>query len=486
MTAATDALHIKILTPRAEASKVRFSYEASRDMGLQTRKNWYIDYQGLDVSHVSNDIFALVFLSWQLPVFLKSKAQKIDFSAEFSISEDVWIFIHRLMKNKGISLNRVRFAGLADRSPLATDGKSGYGYRNGGTLSVVADGVPHGTVREVLTQFTEPDEISFRSLDMIFAANVDAEERSIPQHGFASKLKISSDFAATLRRSATGAAPRAFSAYVLAAVPGLIGGGFNKFATFLAGNRFWQHTVESGSIGNAGQRTENFQALSDFLSTAVNYPVQFANVGRSISGLGAVRALNRLSPEWAECFECALSSNEIWTHRPNGVLAYVAALVDRDGGITDRARVVLQESPAYVRLKAVSESNAEPGWDGNQRWDQKLGIHDFEQMELNELCSRLTTMRCDDVDVSDVGLLNVLAPFGKRGYPDLWNVKEVAPSEYLNGFEECIQAVLVDVLESSEWRGEYPMRSEAVKFTDVVELPHPWPLSFRDQRATNG
>lgn len=478
MSMATDPLHIKIQKPKVRGSKVTFSFTASPNLELQSRNRWYIDYQGLDVSHVSNDMFTLVFLAWQLPVFLQSRAQNITISADFPVSEDIWLFIQRLMKNKGVSVQRVRFEGLVSRPPQATDGKPEYAYRRKGTLCVVPDGVPHGVVREVLSRFTNANELSFRSLEILFDSSseyVSPESES----GLTSKLRMSSDFGVTLRRSALGAAPRAFSAYVIAAVPGVIGGGFTRYATFLGGNRFWQHTVDPNSIGNSGQRTENFQALSDFLATAVNYPVQLANVGRSLSGFGAVRALNRLAPGWTSHFETAWDSSEAWSHRPTGVLAFVAASVDRHGALGERARSMLQESSAFAKICAVSYGNPRVGWDSNAVWEPRLGIPDFEQMELNELSHKLISQSSSGEAVEDDSLLAALAPFGRRGYPDLWHLRKPAAGEYRNGFEECIAAVLEGVLATSEWRGEYPLRTEAVKFTDVVELPRPWPMTFR-------
>ncbi|BCW49557.1 hypothetical protein StoSoilB13_18990 [Arthrobacter sp. StoSoilB13] len=476
MSMATDPLHIKIQKPKAKGSRVNFSFTASRNPELQSRNRWYIDYQGIDVSHVSSDMFTLVFLAWQLPVFLQSRAQKIKISADFAVSEDIWLFVQRLMKNKGMSLQRVRFEGLVSRSPEATDGTPEYAYRQKRTLCVVPDGVPHGVVREVLTQFMDVKELSFRSLEVLFAAN--AETEAPGQSRLSSSLRISSDFGVTLRRIALGAAPRAFSAYVLAAVPGLIGGGFTRFATFLGGNRFWQHTVDSSSVGNSGQRTENFQALSDFLATAVSYPVQFANAGRSLSGFGAVRALNRLAPAWTVDYEAAISSSEKWSTRPTGVLAFVAACLDRDGTLNEHVKTLFQDSSAYANIRAVAEANSKVGWDSNLLWESRLGIPDFEQMELHELCHKLISQSTEETASND-SMKGTLAPFGKQGYPDLWNLRKPAPGEYRNGFEECIAAVLEGVIETSEWRGHYPLRTEAVKFTDIVELPRPWPMSFR-------
>lgn len=485
MPGPTDPLHIKIQKPRTNGSKVTFSFAASRNVESQARNSWYVDYQGLDVSHVSSDIFTLVFLAWQLPVFLKSRAQQIVLSAEFPVSEDVWLFVERLMRNKGISVKRVQFEGLSSRPPAATDGTPGYGYREGKTLCVVPNGVTHGLVREVLTRFMDVEKITFRSLEVIFAAEIEPAVPAKLQSGFSSQLNISSNFGVTLRQSAIDAAPRAFSAYALAAVPGLVAGGFTHYATFLGGNRFWQHAVDSGSVGNGGQRTENFQALSDFLATAIHYPVQFANLGRSLSGLGATRVLNRLAPEWTARHEAAFTAGESWASRPASVLAYVAASVDREGVMSDRARSVLRESSIYASLRAVSQGGARVGWDGNLMWDSRLGIPDFEQMELHELCN-LLMQRTDEGDAGCADLLQSLAPFGKRGYPDLWHLEKSRPGEYRNGFEECIHAVLEGVTATSDWRGEYPLRSEAVKFKGKVELPRPWPMSFRSQGAAIG
>ncbi|SEI42016.1 hypothetical protein SAMN04487917_101182 [Arthrobacter sp. yr096] len=485
MSKITAPLHIRIQKPKADGSRVVFSFSASRDIGLQSRNRWYIDYQGLDVTHVAAEMFTMVFLAWQLPVFLQSRAQSISISAEFPVSEDVWLFVERLMRNKGISLKRVQFDGLVARRPEATDGTPGYGYRQRKTLSVVPDGLPRGVVREILTKFTDPKDLSFRSLDVIFDAKAEAAWTESKSE-LSSSARFSSDFGVTLRRVALGAAPRAFSAYVLAAVPGLIAGGFTRYATFLGGNRFWQHVGDSASIGNSGQRTENFQALSDFLATAVNYPVQFANVGRSLSGLGAVKALNRLAPEWSSWHSAAIAGSEVWATRTAGVLAFFAASVERDGQLSAGAKALLKGSRIYSSMLATVRGNALIGWDGNIGWESRLGIPDFELMELHELCNNLCSRSVSTVESDDSTFWDVIAPFGKRGYPDLWNLRQLRPDEYRNGFEECISVVLNGVLETSDWRGEYPLRSEAVKFTETVELPRPWPMSFRVQRVSVG
>lgn len=484
MSKAGAPLHITIHKPESAGSMVVFSFSSSRDLGLQSRNRWYIDYQGLDVTHVAAEMFTMVFLAWQLPVFLQSRAHEITLSADFPVSEDVWLFVERLMRNKGISLNRIQFDGLVDRRPEATDGTPGYGYRQRRTLSVVPDGLPRGLVKEVLSRFVDERDLSFRSLDIVF----DASAQSVPSPNatdLASTARFSSDFGVTLRRVALGAAPRGFSAYVLAAVPGLIAGGYTKYATFLGGNRFWRHVTDPASIGNSGQRPENFQALSDFLATAVGYPVQFANVGRSLSGLGAVRALNRLEPGWTSWHAAAVAGSQVWATRTAGVLSLVAASVDRDGRLEDAALGLLKTSKVYANMAAAVRRGAPTGWDTNIGWESGLGIPDFEMMELYELCNSLV-QQFGHVESSDATFWSVIAPFGQRGYPDLWKLRPLQAGEYQNGFEDCITAVLGTVLETSEWRGEYPLRSEAVKFTETVELPRPWPMTFRNQQVHLG
>lgn len=485
MSKVTAPLHIRIKKPQASGSKVVFSFASSRDIGLQSRNRWYIDYQGLDVTHVAAEMFTMVFLAWQLPVFLQSRAQRIIISADFPVSEDLWLFVERLMRNKGISLKRVSFEGLVSRRPDATDGTPGYGYRQGKTLSVVPDGLPRGVVREVLTKFTDHGGLSFRSLDVIFDAKAEAAWTG-GKSELSSSARFSSDFGVTLRRVALGAAPRAFSAYVLAAVPGLIAGGYTRYATFLGGNRFWQHVSDTASIGNSGQRTENFQALSDFMATAVRYPVQFANVGRSLSGLGAVKALNRLAPQWSSWHETAVDRSEMWATRTTGVLAFFAASVERDGSLSQSAKALLKDSRIYANMSAVVAGSVPMGWDNNIGWEPRLGIPDFELMELHELCHSLCTQAQSAADTDDPTFWEVIAPFGRSGYPDLWNLRKLRPGEYQNGFEECISAVLEGVLDTSDWRGEYPLRTESVVFTNIVELPRPWPMSFREQQVPIG
>lgn len=482
MSKDSDSLHINIQAPQANGSKVAFSFTC-RGLPLQPSRQWYIDYQDFDVSHVSSEVFTLVFLAWQLPLLLQSDARNISITAEYEVSADLWIFIQRMFEVQGLSMESVHFEGLVDRRPSATDGTPEYGYRQRRTLCVVPDGLPHGLLRAVMSRIEEPRKSVFRSVQEVNEDEPDSALNDL-QYGLTSGAGIISNFRQTQSEANYNAFPSEFSSYVIAAIPALIAGGFTRYATFFSGNRFWRNAIDGHVQGSNGERTENFQALSDFMATAINYPVQFANMGRSLSNLGAARALNTLAPSWTAWHDSASNGQEA-SRRPD-VSAFAAALAHWDSGSDSRARDVLRNSRLYKRLSAAALGQETTGGHANAGWDSRLGILDFEHMELIELCHQLVNrMSKADTD-EDRRYLEVLIPYAHRSYPDLWNLRIIPSGEYKNGFEECIAAVLEEVLEASYWLGDYPLRSGFVQLTNISDMPRPWPMSFRGQQASGG